>query len=51
LLALSEIGGEGVVQEIQYAVPRLERMLKRRGRGDRFEIRRRAVAERILARA
>jgi hypothetical protein len=50
LLALSEMGGEGVVREIQYAAPRLERILKRRGGGDRFEIRRRAVAERVLAR-
>jgi hypothetical protein len=47
---LSEVGGKGVAGEIQYAAPRLERMVKRRGRGDQFEIRRRAVAERILAR-
>jgi hypothetical protein len=50
LLALSEIDARGVVREIQYAAPTLERILKRRSRGGRFEIRRRAVAERILAR-
>jgi hypothetical protein len=44
------MGGKGVVREIQYAAPRLERILKKRGGGDRFEIRRRAVAERVLAR-
>jgi hypothetical protein len=50
LLALSEMHGKGVVREMQYAAPSLEGMLKRRGRGDRFAIRRRAVAERILER-
>jgi hypothetical protein len=49
LLALSEIGGRGARREVQYAAPRLERMLKRGGRGGRFAARRRAVAERILA--
>jgi hypothetical protein len=49
LLALSEMHGKSVVGEMQYAAPTLEHMLKRRGRGDRFDVRRRAVAERILA--
>jgi hypothetical protein len=44
------MGGKGVVREIEYVAPRLERMLKRRGGRDRFAIRRRAVAERILER-
>ena len=51
LLALTGMNGKGVVDEMQVAAPRLEQMLKRRGRGDRFDLRRRAVAERILARA
>ena len=50
LLALSEMGGKGVSREIEYAAPVLERILKRRSRGGQFETRRRAVAERILAR-
>jgi hypothetical protein len=50
LLALTEMDGKSVVDEMQYAAPRLEQMLKRRGHGDRFDMRRRAVAERILAR-
>jgi hypothetical protein len=48
LLALSEMEGKGAVREMEYAAPRLESMLKRRGRSDRFALRRRAVAERIL---
>jgi hypothetical protein len=51
LLALTEIPGRAAGREIRYAAPGLERMLKRRARGGRFETRRRAVAERILARA
>lgn len=50
LLALSEIRGKRIVGEARYAAPRLERMLKRRGRDGRFDVRRRAVAERVLAR-
>ena len=50
LLALTGMNGRSVVAELQYAAPRLEHMLKRRGRGDRFDLRRRAVAGRILAR-
>jgi hypothetical protein len=50
LLALTEMNGRSALEEMRYAAPRLEQMLKRRGRGDRFDMRRRAVAERILAR-
>jgi len=50
LLALSEMDEKAVSREIPYAAPVLERMLKRRSRGGQFETRRRAVAERILAR-
>ncbi|MFC1800261.1 hypothetical protein ACFL2Z_05085 [Candidatus Eisenbacteria bacterium] len=50
LLALAEIPGPRAADEIRYAAPVLERMLKRRGRGDKFQLRRRALAERALAR-
>jgi hypothetical protein len=50
LLALIEIEGKAVTGEMRYAAPRLERMLKRRVSGERFDLRRRAVAERMLAR-
>jgi hypothetical protein len=50
LLALSEMDGEEVALEIEYAAPVLERMLRRRSRGGKYEKRRRAVAERLLAR-
>jgi hypothetical protein len=50
LLALTEMQARSVVGEMQHAAPRLEQMLKRRGGGGRFDLRRRAVAERILAR-
>ena len=49
-LALTEIHGKGALEEMHYAAPRLERLLKRDLRDDRFDLRRRAVAERILAR-
>jgi hypothetical protein len=42
--------GEKVVHEMKYAAPRLERMLRRHSRGDRFVSRRRVVAERVLDR-
>jgi hypothetical protein len=42
--------GKGVSGEIKYAAPGLERMLKRRSRGGKFEMRRREVAERLLGR-
>jgi hypothetical protein len=51
LLALSELSGNGASREIEYAAPVLERMLKRRSRGGKFDTRRRAVAERILGRS
>jgi hypothetical protein len=50
LLALVEIPGTHAAEEIRYASPVLERMLRRSGRGDRFQRRRRAIAERALAR-
>ena len=50
LLALSEIDARGAVTEMRYAAPILERLLKRPQRDDRFERRRRVVAERVLAR-
>ena len=50
LLALLEIPGRGATSEMRYAAPVLERMLTRAGRADRFALRRRAVAERILTR-
>jgi hypothetical protein len=50
LLALAEIPGPRAAGEIRYAAPVLERMLRRRGRGDRFDLRRRTLAERALAR-
>jgi hypothetical protein len=49
LLALSEMGVEDAQREIRYGAPRLEGMLRRQGRGDRFAARRRALAERLLA--
>jgi hypothetical protein len=51
LLALSEMRGRKTSGELQYAAPVLERMLKRGSRAGKFETRRRALAERILARA
>jgi hypothetical protein len=50
LLALTEIPGGPATAEMRYAAPGLERMLKRSGRADGFDRRRRAVAERILGR-
>ena len=50
LLALSEIHGLDADAEIRYAAPGLERMLRRKGNGDRFDLRRRMLAERVLAR-
>jgi len=50
LLALTEIPGGPATAEMRYAAPGLERMLKRPGRADGFDLRRRAVAERVLAR-
>jgi hypothetical protein len=50
LLALSEMDGRKAVEEIRYAAPGLERMLRRSARGGRYDRRRRALAERVLAR-
>jgi hypothetical protein len=49
LLALSEVDGAGAIGEMRYAAAGLERILKRRAGKDRYALRRRAVAERILA--
>jgi hypothetical protein len=48
LLALTEINGGGVIEEMLYAASGLERMLKRRIRGDRYGSRQRALAKKIL---
>ena len=51
LLALSEMAVPGTVREMRYAAPVCERMVRgRAGGGDRFEERRRLLAERVLAR-
>ena len=50
LLAIMEIPGSQAINEISYSAPVLERMLKRKGHGDRFDLRRRALAKRVLAR-
>ena len=50
LLAILEIPGSKAINEISYSSPVLERMLKRKGHGDRFDLRRRELAKRILAR-
>jgi len=49
LLALSEIDSPAARAEMRYAAPGLERLLERAGSGDKFARRRRALAERILA--
>jgi hypothetical protein len=51
LLALSEIALPGALAEVRYAAPVCERYLARPGKPDVFGQRRRAVAERALARA
>lgn len=48
LLALTEVPGKRAVEEMRYTAPGLERMLKRKPRGDRYDLRRRVLAERIL---
>ena len=48
LLALSEAGGRVAAAEMRYAAPGLERLMRRRAGGDRYALRRRAVAERVL---
>jgi hypothetical protein len=49
LLALSEIDSRAATAEKRYAAPRLERFLAAKPRRDKYNRRRRAVAERILA--
>jgi hypothetical protein len=50
LLALSEMDTTAAVQEMRYVAPICQRLLRRGPRtGDRFDARRRAVAERVLA--
>jgi len=49
LLALSEIDLPAARKERQYAAPVCESMLKRKPKGDRIDLRRRHLAERILA--
>jgi hypothetical protein len=49
LLALSEMDSRAAVAEMRYAAPLCERMLKRAAPDDEYARRRRAVAERVLA--
>lgn len=48
LLALYETGGEIALDELQYAAPRLERLLRRKAKSEKYHSRRRVLAERIL---
>jgi hypothetical protein len=51
LLALSEMEVPGAVGEMRYAAPVCERLIRGEAKaGDRFGERRRALAERVLAR-
>ena len=50
LLSIMEIPSSHVINEISYSAPGLERTLKRKGHGDRFDLRRRELAKRVLAR-
>ena len=50
VLALTDIDLPGAVAELRYAAPVLERYLKRSERNEPYHVRRRAVAERALAR-
>jgi hypothetical protein len=49
LLALSEIDLSSSRNELRYAAPVCERLLKRAPKNDRFDTRRRHLAERVLA--
>lgn len=51
LLALSEMDLPAVKAELRYAAPAVERALARRVKRDKYDARRREVAERILAKA
>jgi hypothetical protein len=48
LLALSDIDLPDAIREIKYTVPVLERMLRRKASTDKYGVRRRILAERIL---
>ena len=48
LLALVEGGMKAAVPEMRYAAPGLERLLKRPATPDKYGVRRRALAERVL---
>ena len=48
LLALSEIPLRPAIEEMRYAAPSCERLLKRRPKDDKYDSRRRDLAERIL---
>ena len=50
LLALSDVDARGVLAELRYAAPGLERLLRRKPKDDPFDTRRRALAERVLGR-
>ena len=50
LLVLGEVDVPGAVAEMRYAAPVLERLLKRKPKDEPYDARRRAVAERVLAR-
>lgn len=50
LLALTEIDIPAAVREMRYAAPSLERVLRRKPTGEKFDNRRRILAERVLAR-
>ncbi len=49
LLALLEIDSKAAKKEMQYAAPVLERALKRKSGDDKYALRRRALAERVLS--
>jgi hypothetical protein len=50
LLTLAEINLPSAVEELHYAVPACERVLRRSSQDDKFSRRRRAIAQRALAR-
>jgi len=50
LLALSESDLPAAVEEMRYAIPACERLLRRSPKGDLFALRQRAVVERLLSR-
>jgi len=48
LLALTEIGTPAARQEMRYAAPACERLVKRKAGGDKYDRRRRTLTERVL---